>query len=694
MRARQFIPLVLAASLPALPVFAQTDFQYQPYATPSNVGVALTAPYSHVADFNGDGFADVLAPSTQTCTNGTCMYNAGLFLYMNNGSGGLDAPVRLAATLEGGSFLDVAQQVVVSDFNGDGKLDIALLNNDTGVTILYGNGNGTFQTPVNISLPASTQGYATLAEADFDVNGTQDLAAMTYDGKLVLLFNDGKGNFTQQSVTIDTVASGIETTSLTVGDFNADGRPDIAWVEQSFSSGSTDFVMSALNTAKGVFSAKHEVGGLQGTSYNLAFVRSADLDLDGKSDLVAWEVQIVEDCCSDLPVMAYYSNGNGTFTSGTTVASTSSEDVGVTDINGDGNPDILIAGYEGVEVYTGNGNRTFTDGGTYTSLPGGAAQLGFGFFSDTNRVGFAAPNDDASNSNDPDDFYLVQNDNQQLTCPYPTSAGVSFCQAAGGGDSVLVRGTARAQTQPVRHIELWANGKKLYQVFADEFDATLNVPANTPITAVEVEANGATRSTTVTPTPEQTCDAPSSPGVNVCKPTQGEDVASPVEFLAAGRGASGSVNHLELWIDGTKIGNYTGATMDTTVAEPAGSHAATVIEVDSKGNYVKSTPVTYTVGGTSGNGCTAPSSPGVHVCAPTAGESSASPVSFLAAGTGASGSVNHLELWIDGTKIGNYSGGDLETSVSEPAGSHTATVIEVDSKGAYVKSTPVTYSVK
>jgi hypothetical protein len=133
--------------------------------------------------------------------------------------------------------------------------------------------------------------------------------------------------------------------------------------------------------------------------------------------------------------------------------------------------------------------------------------------------------------------------------------------------------------------------------------------------------------------------------------------------------------------------------MDTTVAEPAGSHTATVVEVDSKGNYVKSTPVTYTVGGTSGS-CSAPSSPGVHVCAPTAGESSASPVSFLAAGTGASGSVNHMELWIDGTKIGNYNGGNLETSVSEAAGSHTATVIEVDSKGNYVKSTPVTYTVQ
>jgi hypothetical protein len=68
-----------------------------------------------------------------------------------------------------------------------------------------------------------------------------------------------------------------------------------------------------------------------------------------------------------------------------------------------------------------------------------------------------------------------------------------------------------------------------------------------------------------------------------------------VSFVATGKGASGSVNHLELWIDGTKVGNYSGATMSTSVSEPAGSHTATVIEVDSAGNYVKSTPVTYTV---------------------------------------------------------------------------------------------------
>jgi hypothetical protein len=90
------------------------------------------------------------------------------------------------------------------------------------------------------------------------------------------------------------------------------------------------------------------------------------------------------------------------------------------------------------------------------------------------------------------------------------------------------------------------------------------------------------------------CAAPSTPGVNVCSPTAGQDVNSPVTFEAAGTGASGSVNHLELWIDGTKIGNYFAA-MNTQVTEPAGSHTATVVEVDSAGNVAKSTPVTYTV---------------------------------------------------------------------------------------------------
>jgi len=50
-----------------------------------------------------------------------------------------------------------------------------------------------------------------------------------------------------------------------------------------------------------------------------------------------------------------------------------------------------------------------------------------------------------------------------------------------------------------------------------------------------------------------------------------------------------------LWIDGKKIGNYPGNTINAAVAESAGSHAATLVAVDAKGNYLKSAVVTFNV---------------------------------------------------------------------------------------------------
>lgn len=57
---------------------------------------------------------------------------------------------------------------------------------------------------------------------------------------------------------------------------------------------------------------------------------------------------------------------------------------------------------------------------------------------------------------------------------------------------------------------------------------------------------------------------------------------------------SGSVNHLELWVDGKKLGNYSGSSMNANVALTSGLHAATVVEVDLHGAYLKSTPVSFT----------------------------------------------------------------------------------------------------
>lgn len=82
------------------------------------------------------------------------------------------------------------------------------------------------------------------------------------------------------------------------------------------------------------------------------------------------------------------------------------------------------------------------------------------------------------------------------------------------------------------------------------------------------------------------------------------------------------------------------------------------------------------------------------MCSPVANGVYGSPVPVSAAGKGASGPVNHMELWIDGRKIGNYPGSQINTTVSLSRNSHSAVVIEVDSRGAFIKSPPIPFNVR
>ena len=158
-----------------------------------------TPSFVAVGDFHGNGNIDVVTADTSGDT---------VSLFPGNG----DGTFGFATSSPAGN--SVAGSLVTGDFNGDGKLDLALANG----SILLGNGNGTFGAPV----PAYPPG-GSIQTGDFNHDGIPDLALTTSTGVQVMLGN-GNGTFGSP---ID-VSLGFAPSAITVSDFNLDGRQDIA----------------------------------------------------------------------------------------------------------------------------------------------------------------------------------------------------------------------------------------------------------------------------------------------------------------------------------------------------------------------------------------------------------------------------------------------------------------------------------
>ena len=317
-----------------------------------------------VADVNGDKKLDVLVGND--CVNvSPCTSFVGVLL--GNGDGTFQAPPNYSSGGEG------ARSVAVADVNGDGKLDLLVANEcgnsdcsgaDGTVGVLLGNGDGTFQAAVSYS-SGDVAAYS-VAVADVNGDGNLDLlvanACCVGDSTVGVLLGNGDGTF-RAPVTYDT--GGRNAVSVAVADVNGDGKLDLLLANECGTDiCSTGAVGVLLSNGDGTFRAAVDYSsGATPTS-----VTVSDVNGDGKLDLLVANSCFSSVCAGTVDVLL--GNGDGTFQPAVAYGSGGEfpSSVVVADVNGDGKLDLLVANYGTVGVLLGNGDGTFQTA-TATVIP-------------------------------------------------------------------------------------------------------------------------------------------------------------------------------------------------------------------------------------------------------------------------------------------------------------------------------------
>jgi hypothetical protein len=271
------------------------------------------------ADLNGDGNVDLLVFGGVVDPIYPEMYDWNYSVLLGNGDGTFQSPILYQQSL--GADSPEYYSVTVADFNNDGKTDIVInLPSVSLWALLLGNGDGTFAAPIYLAAAA----LPPLVNADFNGDGSVDIAGQA--GGTALLFGNGDGTFRTPVFPPNLQSFYPQFTA----DLNHDGKPDLI-------SGS----QVALGNGDGTFTLLPSV--LQNV------VAIADLNGDGRPDVL---YQTAGNNMIQTGVML--GNGDGTFGSPSNVfATTDYREVLVVDMNGDGRPDLVfvpIGGSGGVGV--------------------------------------------------------------------------------------------------------------------------------------------------------------------------------------------------------------------------------------------------------------------------------------------------------------------------------------------------------
>jgi hypothetical protein len=291
------------------------------------------------ADFNEDGKIDLASIAPVGTGTGICVQ-------LGAGDGSFQAPMCSAANF------GALNSMIASDFNGDGKPDLAGVDVN-GLHVWLGNGDGTFQAQMDFTAgPNGSQSWA-LAAGDFNGDGKLDLAVANApdeagsSGSVSILLGNGDGTF-QSHVDYALGTSGLS--SVAVGEFNGDGNLDLV---------SNSVIL--LGNGDGTFGSPQPLPATAGGQ-----IITADVNGDGKLDLIELSPKSVG-------VSILLGNGDGTFQSAVNYADPNNASTGVVaDFNADGKLDLAVANNSApgsASIFLGNGDGTFQSPTDFSTGP-------------------------------------------------------------------------------------------------------------------------------------------------------------------------------------------------------------------------------------------------------------------------------------------------------------------------------------
>jgi FG-GAP-like repeat len=594
------VPVVAAILSLTVGGFAQS-FQQTTYSSPNGPTDLF------IADLNHDGKPDIV--TTQSLSDAVT-------IFINHGNGKFTS---------GGSATYLTgrgpQRVVVADFNGDGKPDIATANCNTAthtasISILLGHGDGTFQNHNDIALPAgacpNSLGLIRVAK------DTTLSLVVANDGAndVVIARNNGSGSFKLEQVVTST-PPGTTFRGVSAADYNGDGFQDIAVIRTA--PGQADEVVTYNGSAAGTFTGPNPVQPTAGL--HLIATNTVDFDGSGKADLLV----PFSGSAAGPGVFTFFNKGGGSWGPGSLTVNSIERKFSGTgwksaegDFNNNGNHSIVLGasanpttGAADVFAVFGGANKTGTamGGPTYYSVGTGShpQAAATGFLNSDNLLDFAG---------------VTLADNKLHVFVNNTGAPGTFENCGADVPGMNICSPARNErVKPTFHVSaavayigksqrnaafaIFLDGSQIFQKadMSGQLNADVHGHPGAHTLTIQATDNFGHKQTISEPIqiagPDGGgggggCPVPAGPGVMVCSPAQGSTVKSPVIVSASASGGTHHITAMRAYIDGKPVGASSANTITASAPEAAGRHTLTVNAWDSTGKLYQKA-VTFSV---------------------------------------------------------------------------------------------------